>query len=100
MMSHRSSENLQTTPASRMSSSDLLIGDLQELQHHAVSSHVPQQPLLLLLGLLPGAALLDTQLTEAQQDLETDRRREDRHRGQLRRTHTHLRDTHTSLTTL
>lgn len=31
----------------------LLIGDLQELQHHAVSSHVPQQPLLLFLTFLP-----------------------------------------------
>lgn len=31
----------------------LLVGDLQELQHHTVSSHVPQQPLLLLLTLLP-----------------------------------------------
>ncbi|TNN41327.1 hypothetical protein EYF80_048501 [Liparis tanakae] len=32
---------------------DVLHGDLQELQHHTVSSHVPQQPLLLLPTLLP-----------------------------------------------
>lgn len=49
----------------------LLVGDLQELQHHTVSSHVPQQPLLLLLTLLPRTSLLDAQLTETQQDLTT-----------------------------
>ena len=36
------SSNLGASP------SHLLIGDLQQFEHHSMSSHVPQQPLLLL----------------------------------------------------
>lgn len=36
------SSNLGASP------SYLLIGDLQQFEHHSMSSHVPQQPLLLL----------------------------------------------------
>lgn len=43
----------------------LLIRDLQQVQHHCMSSHVLQQPLLLHATLLVAV----TQLTEPQQDL-------------------------------
>lgn len=44
----------------------LLIGDLQQVQHHSMGPHVLQQPLLLHTTLLTGK----TQLTESQQYLQ------------------------------
>lgn len=43
----------------------LLVGDLQEVQHHSVGPHVFKQPLLLHTTLLTGI----TQLTEPKEDL-------------------------------
>lgn len=48
---------------------DLLVRDLQQLQHHGVRAHVPEQPLLLLPALAPRRALLHAQLAEPDQDL-------------------------------
>lgn len=47
----------------------LLVGDLQQLQHHGVRAHVPQKPLLLLPAFPHGRALLDTEFAEADQNL-------------------------------
>ena len=48
------------------------VGDLKQFQHHVGGTHVPQQPLLVFLGLpdprLRG--LLDTESGQPQQDLE------------------------------
>jgi len=49
---------------------NLFIRDLQQFKHNCVSSHVPQQSLLLLAALPDRGALLDTQLAEPEQDLE------------------------------
>lgn len=49
----------------------LLVRDLQEFQDHTVSSHVPEEPLLLFLILLARDALQDTQFAQPQQDLHT-----------------------------
>lgn len=50
---------------------DLLVGDLQQVQHHGVSPHVLQEPLLLHAALLTGI----TQLTEPKEDLNIRRTR-------------------------
>lgn len=44
----------------------LLIGDLQQVEHHSVGAHVLQQPLLLHSTLLTGV----TQLTQTHKDLQ------------------------------
>lgn len=51
------------------SPSHLLIGDLQQFKHHGMSTHVPQQPLLLLPALPHWSALLHTQLAKSNQNL-------------------------------
>lgn len=48
---------------------NLLVGDLQQLQHHGMGAHVPEQPLLLLPALAPRCALLHAQLAQPDQDL-------------------------------
>lgn len=48
-----------------LAATNLLIGDLQQVQHHSVGAHVLQQPLLLQAALLTGI----TQLAEPKQDL-------------------------------
>lgn len=53
----------------RIQTFGLLVGDLQQLQHHRVRAHVPQQALLLLAALAHGRALLHAQLAEPDQDL-------------------------------
>lgn len=47
----------------------LLVGDLQQLQHHGVGAHVPEQALLLLPALPHGCALLNTEFAETDQNL-------------------------------
>ena len=47
----------------------LLVGDLQQLEHHCVRAHVPEQALLLLLALPHGGALLHAEFAEPNQDL-------------------------------
>ncbi len=47
----------------------LLIRDLQQFQDHTVSSHVPEEPLLLFLILLARDALQNTQFAQPQKDL-------------------------------
>ena len=47
----------------------LLVGDLQQLQHHGVGAHVPEQALLLLPALPHGCALLNTEFAESDQNL-------------------------------
>lgn len=48
-----------------LAAANLLVGDLQQVQHHSVGAHVLQQPLLLQAALLTGIA----QLAEPKQDL-------------------------------
>lgn len=48
-----------------LAATNLLVGDLQQVQHHSVGAHVLQQPLLLQAALLTGI----TQLAEPKQDL-------------------------------
>lgn len=48
-----------------LAAANLLVGDLQQVQHHSVGTHVLQQPLLLQAALLTGIA----QLAEPKQDL-------------------------------
>lgn len=48
----------------------LLVGDLQQLQHHGVGAHVPEQALLLLPALPHRCALLNTEFAESDQNLE------------------------------
>lgn len=48
----------------------LLVRDLQQLQHHGVSPHVPQESLLLLPALPHRGPLLHAELAEPQQDLQ------------------------------
>lgn len=48
----------------------LLVRDLQEFQDHTVSSHVPEETLLLFLILFARDALQDTQFAQPQQDLQ------------------------------
>ena len=47
----------------------LLVGDLQQLQHHGVGAHVPEQALLLLPALPHGCTLLNTEFAESDQNL-------------------------------
>lgn len=47
----------------------LLVGDLQQLQHHGMGTHVPEQALLLLPALPHRGALLDTEFAESNQNL-------------------------------
>ena len=47
----------------------LLVGDLQQLQHHGVGAHVPEQALLLLSALPHGRTLLNTEFAESDQNL-------------------------------
>lgn len=47
----------------------LLVGDLQQLQHHGMGAHVPEQALLLLPALPHRGALLDTEFAESNQNL-------------------------------
>lgn len=47
----------------------LLIGDLEELQDHSMSPHVPQKPLLLFFALPTRETFLDTEPAETKQDL-------------------------------
>lgn len=51
------------------SPSHLLVGDLQQLQHHSMGTHVPQQSLLLLPALPHRRALLNTELAKSNQNL-------------------------------
>lgn len=48
-----------------VATANLLVGNLQQVQHHSVGAHVLQQPLLLQATLLTGI----TQLTEPKQNL-------------------------------
>lgn len=47
----------------------LLVGNLQQLQHHGVRAHVPQQALLLLPALPHRRALLNTEFAQPNQNL-------------------------------
>ena len=61
-----------TTLITSCNGSYKFVGDLKQFQHHVGGTHVPQQPLLVFLGLpdprLRG--LLDTESGQPQQDLE------------------------------